>query len=74
MTLDEIKARVQFAKKNRIRALSVDGLSFEFFERSPRKTRTPKAVEGKTALEGPKLPSLDDINRFIYENPEDHKE
>lgn len=73
MTFEEMQRIVLFAKKQRVRCLSLDGLTFELFPAGPRKQRTAKGAEP----EGPapiKIPSLDDVNKFIYENPEDKAE
>lgn len=72
MNFDEMQRIVSFAKKARLKSITMDGVTFEFFERGPRKKRAPKSEEPSTPIrQEPKPPTLDDINKFIYDNREE---
>jgi hypothetical protein len=72
MTFEEMQKVVRFAKASRLKSLSLDGLAFEFFERGPRKKRVSKSAEPEHMAPPPPKPiTLDDINKFIYDQHED---
>lgn len=73
MTLNEIKAVIEYAKKSRVKSLTIDGLSFELFERQKREKRIKPTQPNEKTLPNDRLPTLDEINRFIYENPEEEQ-
>lgn len=68
MTAAELKDLILFARRNRVKSISIDGASFELF--TPGK-KQPKAESNpeKPTVSIPKLPTLDQINDFIYTDP-----
>ena len=76
MDLQEIKKITNVARRSGVKALKVNGLEIEFKDeiiltrdRKPKLVGKP-AEPDKTIPAPPPLPTLDDINRFIYEDTE----
>lgn len=78
MDFKEFKKIIAFAKKQGLKSLSLDGLHVEFQEGylAPQAMRKPKAkahdVKEPLVKAPDAAPTLDDINRFIYEDGEEH--
>lgn len=76
MDFKEIKKIANFARRAGVKSIKMDGLELSFKdeiiltrERKPRLVGKPTEPE-KTVPVPPPLPTLDDINRFIYEDTE----
>jgi hypothetical protein len=76
MDFKEFKKIILFAKKQGLKSLSMDGLHVEFGEDIQRAPilQAPKVSSAKEPLlRAPDpAPTLDDINKFIYAEGEEH--
>lgn len=68
MMLSEAQALIVWARKHRVKSIAIDGLSFELFEPGEKRPKIQASPE-KSPPHSPSLPTLDQINEFIYRDP-----
>jgi len=78
MDLKEIKKLVHFARRAGVKTLTVNGMTVEFKDeiiiqkpRAPRLVKSDAKESQAKAPEIPVVPSLDEINKFIYEQQDE---
>lgn len=72
MELDKLKEIVRFAKRNRIKSITVDGFSLELAPRKKKKIQAPIDPQPSKPIQTlPPIPTLDQINDWIHNNPEE---